>query len=158
MSRVQFTNAVICSHVVWSDLNDLIGLFIILNKGRRHIGTGVTAKCHPVVGHVVHAIVLVVLLHPTQHMFLVDVQCHQIENRDDICWVVLQLLVKLLIVIVNVIAVDVQSVLLGLRDLLQFGDVVRFLHVPLVALIGAEIHLVIGHLWYESRQEFPQSV
>ena len=61
------------------------------------------------------------------HKVTEDGRGYEIEDRNDICGMILELLVELLVELVQVLAVNVKSVVLSLRDLLHLSDVIRLL-------------------------------
>lgn len=71
---------------------------------------------------------------------------HQIENGNDVCGVALELSVESLIELVDVIAINIQNIILSVVDLLEKGHIVRFF---------GEVFFIISHI-NESRQELSQ--
>jgi hypothetical protein len=88
-----------------------------------------------VIVHVVVSILLVLPAYVVHVELLVDLGDHQIEDRDDVCWVVLDLPIKHLVKLENVIAIDIEHVGVHLTDFFQTLDVVWGLLVLLVVII-----------------------
>lgn len=118
---VEFSDLVSFHQVVGAHLDDLIILLLLHLHIRvlAHIHSKSTCTCLDVL--------------------LEDLDGDQIENGNDICGVVFQLLVQLWIKCSNVIAVNVQSVIFSLSDLLQERDVYWL-------LIGKRFPLVFIHI------------
>lgn len=97
---------------------------------------------------IVHSIVALVALHE----LVVDIKSHQIENGNNISGIVFQLLVELRVESVNMLAVDVEGELLGLRNRLQLLNIQWLLRIPVVINVS-EVHLVIFLHDHETGQE-----
>ena len=89
--------------------------------------------------------------------FFENIERNEIENWDDICWVIFELFVKLLVEFVDVIAVNIKCIILNFSNLFEFCDVVRLLHIPVIISITTKIHLVIILLEHKCRQKFSES-
>ena len=89
--------------------------------------------------------------------FFEDIQCNEIENWDDICWVIFELFVKLLVEFVDVIAVNIERIILNFSNLFEFCDVIWLLHIPVIIAIATKIHLVIILLEHKCCQKFSES-
>lgn len=99
------------------------------------------------------------------HEFLEDVERHEIEDGDDISWVVLELTIELRVELEDMHAVDIKCVLLCLSDLLELLDVQRLLAVSgiiiaviLLVVISAEIHHIIVLSFHEKSQKLLQLI
>ena len=69
----------------------------------------------------------IIVLIIVDNILLINLDCYEIKNWNDICWVVFELSIQRSVELENVVAVDVQGVLLRFRDLLKQSDVVRLL-------------------------------
>ena len=118
MGGVELSNLVHLLHVVRPHLDDLLVLLVL--------------------GHVraLNAIMVVAL----SDVLFKHLHGHQIEDGYHVCGVVLQLLVKRLVELQNVGAIDIQGVLFSLSDLLQQSDVVGLLvHVHVLAILPIQV-------------------
>ena len=87
------------------------------------------------------------------------VESHQIENWNHICWVVLQLSIKLWAKLKNMLAIHIKSILLCLSNLFELLNVKRLLQVSIIAInliLCTEIHDIIIHRKHEKREELLQ--
>ena len=69
----------------------------------------------------------IIVLIIVDNILLINLHSDEIKNRNDISWIIFQLSIQRSVELENVVAVDIQGVFLGFRDLLKQGDVVRLL-------------------------------
>lgn len=110
------------AQVVWSHLDDLVVEFVVT--------------------HELVSIVLGLTTDVVHIELLVDLGHHEIENGNDIRRVVLNLAVKHLIILKDMVTVDVQHISVEFAHFLQFLDVVRgFLELLVVVVIVVVLDL-----------------
>ena len=98
---------------------------------------------HLVIVHVVVRILLILPANVVHIQLFVDLRDDQIKDRDDVGWIVLDLLVKVLIKLEDVIAVNVQHVSIEFAHFFKLLDVVRC---PLILLIIIIVIVVLDLL------------
>lgn len=112
MSWIHFSDLVNLSHVEWPHLNDLVVfIFVVL---------------------IVHALVIVNVV---QSKFPVHLTDHQVENGNDVSWIVLQLSVQTLVELVNMVAVHIEDIFFDLLNLLQLVDIVGGFKVVIILVV-----------------------
>lgn len=115
---VKLTDLVNLPKVEWPNLDNLLPNVLVWNSGPLSI--------------------IVVVLSVVNNILLVHLHSYEIENRNDICWIIFELPVKGSVELKYVIAVDIEGVFLSFSDFLELTDVVR-----LLVEIGILLHIEI---------------
>lgn len=87
-----------------------------------------------VIVHIVVSILVILSANVVHVQFFEDLRDDQIENGDDVCWVVLNLLIEHLIKLEDVVTINFKHVAIELSDFLELLDVVGSFLILLVVL------------------------